>query len=130
GRDRLTELLGVEWGEVSEASVDGGNGVPATLRVCFSTGAPAYELIEAVPGTRWECNEESNLHHVSYFPHPLAEQSDRLAASGCPVDHTLSGADGAPILIYHRDALGVRIELLSEGVRASVERHQTPGRAP
>ena len=129
GRDHLTELLGVEWGLVSEAIVPagGGEGGQVTLRVCFSTGAPGIELIEEVPGTVWACNEHSNLHHISFFVDDLVDESSHLSAALCPLEHAIVTEEGPPILAYHRDGMGVRIELVSSAVRSKIEQHQRPG---
>jgi hypothetical protein len=130
GRDRLSEFVGVEWGPVSEARVLAVNGASrqwVTLRVCFSTGAPGIELLEEVPGTVWVCNEHSNLHHVSFFADELVRESDRLDAARCPLEYAIVSGEGPPILAYHRDALGVRIELVSSAVRSNIEQHRSPG---
>jgi catechol 2,3-dioxygenase-like lactoylglutathione lyase family enzyme len=127
-RDRLAPLLGVRGGPISEARVPSGVGGDAervALRVCFSTGEPAIELLEEVPGTVWTCNESSNLHHISYFVDDVATTSRQLDAAGCPLEYTIPMGDGSLTLAYHRDVLGTRIELVSTAVRSSIDQANT-----
>jgi catechol 2,3-dioxygenase-like lactoylglutathione lyase family enzyme len=127
-RDRLAALLGVIWGPISESRVPSGAGGDAEhvgLRVCFSRGEPAIELIEEVPGTVWTSNQQSNLHHISYFVDDVAATSKQLAAVGCPLEYMIPMGDGSLTLAYHRDALGARIELVSTAVRSKIDQANT-----
>ena len=62
------------------------------------TVAPYLELIEEMPGTEWECNEYSYLHHIGFCP------------MWCEIQQA-----------YNRDPLGVRLELVSETQREMIE---------
>lgn len=123
---RLTELLGVAWGPVmeSEIQVRDRDGAARTVpnRMCYSTQAPYLELIQEVPGTPWVCNEHSNLHHIGFFSGALAAESGRLHEAACPLEIMDGSAPAAPAMwAYHRDPLGVRVELVSNDLRAMME---------
>lgn len=120
---RLGDLLDVTWGPVIEFDnlevLDAG-GVERTIpnRFCYSTEPPYLELIQAVPGTAWELNESSNLHHVGFFTSDLGGDSNELSSAGCPLLLGGRTGDRAPTsFVYHRDPLGVVIELVDEAVR-------------
>jgi Glyoxalase/Bleomycin resistance protein/Dioxygenase superfamily len=123
---RLTDLLGAAWGPVLENEIeirDGeGNELRVPNRICYSTGPPYIELILEVPGTPWVCNEHSNLHHIGFYTATVAADSDRLGAAVCPLEIMGGHGDGPPNgWAYHRDPLGVRIELVDEAIRAPME---------
>jgi catechol 2,3-dioxygenase-like lactoylglutathione lyase family enzyme len=125
-REHLRELLGVVWGPVVEIDIAkrdaAGNDLTLPLRVCYSTVAPRLELIEEIPGSVWECNEHSNLHHVGFWSDDLVADVGAFGAAGCPL--LLSGRDGdvAPVQsAYHRDPLGFIVELVDTSNRALLE---------
>jgi hypothetical protein len=126
GRARLTELLGVEWGPIVANDIevrDGdGNDLVVPNRICYSTQPPYFELIQEVPGTPWVCSEHSNIHHVGFFSETLAVDADALSAAACPLE-LIDGHGGAPpaAFTYHRDPLGVRIELVNADLRGPME---------
>jgi len=125
-RAHFTELLGVEWGPIAENEIevrDGdGNDLVVPNRICYSTRPPYLELIAEVPGTPWVCNEHSNLHHVGFFSDSLTSDSAHLGAVACPLE-LLDGHGAAPpsTFTYHRDPLGVRIELVNIEMRPMME---------
>ena len=130
---RLTELLGVEWGPVMVNDIDirDADGVERVVpnKICYSTASPYLELIEEVPGTPWVCNEHSNLHHIGVFSGQLIHHSDRFHAAQCPLELTDGTGDGPPVMwAYHRDPLGVRIEIVNDELRPAME--QFMWRAP
>jgi catechol 2,3-dioxygenase-like lactoylglutathione lyase family enzyme len=114
----LTELLGITWGnnmdiEVNAARDRDGNDVEVPFFLCYSREAPHIELIQEVPGTVWECNEHSNLHHIGFWSDSLVDDVTSFVAARCPLQ--LSGRDGdnAPVQsAYHRDPLGFTVELV------------------
>jgi len=124
---RMTELLGVRWGPVmhlDELELRDGTGgdvvLPNTL--CYSTSPPYLELIEEVPGSVWVCNEHSNLHHIGFWSAAMGGDSERLSAAGCPLQICGRSGDTAPIsFAYHRDPLGVRIELVDASLRSTMQ---------
>ncbi len=126
---RLHELLGVEWGpviEIDELAVRDGAGTDRTVpnRLCYTTTGPNLELIEEVPGSVWTCNEHSNLHHVGFFVSALTAEAGRLDRAACPME--LCGRDGSVAprsFAYHRDPLGIRVELVDEALRPSMEEY-------
>ena len=75
-----------------------------------------------VPGTPWVCNEHSNLHHIGVFSREVVHHSNRLHAAQCPLELMDGRGDGPPEMwAYHRDPLGVRIEIVSEELRPAME---------
>jgi catechol 2,3-dioxygenase-like lactoylglutathione lyase family enzyme len=132
-RARFTELLETQWGPIIEGDIDirdgAGNDLVVPNRICYSTQPPYLELITEVPGTPWVCNEHSNLHHIGFFSHVLVADSGRLSAVGCPLE-LLDGHGNAPpsTFTYHRDPLGVRVELVNVELRTAME--QLMFRAP
>jgi hypothetical protein len=124
-RDRFTELLGVAWGPVMVNDIevrdgDGERTVPNTM--CYSTTAPYLELIQEVAGTPWVCNEYSNLHHIGFFTDALADETTRLGAARCPLEMMDGTGDGPPwVWAYHRDPLGVRVEIVNTEMRPMME---------
>ena len=127
GCARLTELIGVTWGPIVEVDAlairdAAGRDIEVPNRLCYSTSAPHLELVEEVVGTVWECNEYSNLHHIGFWSENLTGDSTRFSTSLCPMQ--ICGRDGsvAPLTFaYHRDPLGIRIELVDETIKAGME---------
>jgi hypothetical protein len=124
GRARFAELLDIVWGPIMEIDGDfrdrAGSDFAFHLRLCLSTIPPYLELIEEMPGTEWECNEHSNLHHIGFYSDALVADSGQLSAARCPF--TLgSRQDGELTMAYHRDPLGVRVELVDTALRPMIE---------
>jgi hypothetical protein len=123
----FTDLLGITWGPVVETEafpVREGDGteriVPNTL--CYSTEPPYLELVEEVPGTVWECNEHSNLHHIGVWVDALPADSATYTELRCPLQLCGRDDDGALVqFAYHRDPLGVRIELVDIAMKPMME---------
>jgi catechol 2,3-dioxygenase-like lactoylglutathione lyase family enzyme len=125
---RFTDLLGITWGPVVETEAielrDGdGNELVFPNTLCYSTEPPYLELVLEVPGSVWECNEHSNLHHIGVWSDDLhaetAKYSDDLI---CPLQ--LCGRDaegGLQQFAYHHDPLGVRIELVDASMKPFME---------
>jgi hypothetical protein len=125
-RLRFTELLGARWGPVVENDIeirDGdGNDLVVPNRICYSTQLPYLELIQEVVGTPWVCNEYSNLHHIGFFSDALVADSGGLSTAVCPLELVDGHGDAPPsTFAYHRDPLGVRIELVNAGIRSTME---------
>jgi hypothetical protein len=131
-QEHLGELLGITWGPVVHVDAfdvkafdrEGADGndlvVPNTL--CYSTEAPHIELVEEVPGTVWECNEHSNLHHIGVWTDALPADSATYSELRCPLQLCGRDADGAlQQFAYHRDPLGVRIELVDAAMKPLME---------
>jgi len=123
----FTALLGVEWGPVVQFDGiefrDGdGNDVILPNKLCYSTSPPHLELVQEVPGSVWECNEHSNIHHIGYWTDALPADSDAFGVSQCPLQ--LCGRDGTQSpaqFAYHRDPLGVRFELVDAAMKPMME---------
>ncbi len=122
-RRGLSELLGVAWGptlHLDAADYRGGSGrdlvLPTTM--CYSVDEPHLELIQEVPGSVWVCNEFSNLHHIGFWSEDLAADSADLTGSGCPLQLCGRAGDHAPVsFAYHRNDLGIRIEVVDGAMR-------------
>jgi catechol 2,3-dioxygenase-like lactoylglutathione lyase family enzyme len=123
----FTDLLGITWGPVVHTDTldmrDGDRNdlvFPNTL--CYSTEPPHLELVLEVPGSVWECNEHSNLHHIGVWTDALPADSNRYSELRCPLQLCGHDADTAPIqFAYHRDPLGVRIELVDAAMKPMME---------
>jgi hypothetical protein len=123
-RARLHELLRVTWGPIMHLDQvhyrDGdGNDLVLPTTICYSTGNPALELIEEVPGTVWVRNEHSNLHHIGLWSDDFDADTNALAAGRCPLQLCGRDGDAAPVsFAYHRDDdLGVRFEIVDTTMR-------------
>jgi catechol 2,3-dioxygenase-like lactoylglutathione lyase family enzyme len=123
---RLTELLDTRWGPIMEPVMewrDGeGNTQVTQLRISFSDGPPHIELIEERPGTIWVCNEHSNLHHIGYYSGAIAADSQHLTEARCPLQGTMATEPEPSAFAYHRDPLGIRLELVDDSARAAMPR--------
>jgi hypothetical protein len=123
----FSDLLGITWGPVVETDglpVRDGDGdelvVPNTL--CYSVEPPHVELVQEVPGSVWECNEHSNLHHIGVWTDALPADSASYTDLRCPLQLCGRDDDGAPVqFAYHRDPLGVRIELVDVALKPMME---------
>jgi hypothetical protein len=119
----LSEQLGVTWGPILHLDAvehrDGsGRDLVLPTTICYSVDAPHLELIEEVPGSVWVCNEHSNLHHIGFWSDDLAADGSDLTGSGCPLQLCGRAGDDAPVsFAYHRNDLGVRIEIVDAGMR-------------
>ena len=116
----FTDLLGIGWANPMENQIEvvdaDGSRTPVLNRICYSDQPPYLELIEEAPGTPWVGNEHSNLHHIGFFGTSPTEASERFAGVGCPLE-LRDGGDGAPTWVYHRDPLGVRVEVIDAAIR-------------
>jgi catechol 2,3-dioxygenase-like lactoylglutathione lyase family enzyme len=123
----FTDLLGITWGPVVHTDTldlrDGdGNDLVFPNTLCYSTEPPHLELVLEVPGSVWECNEHSNLHHIGVWTDALPADSTRYSELRCPLQLCGHDADTAPIqFAYHRDPLGVRIELVDAAMKPMME---------
>ncbi len=127
GRARLTELFGTTWGPIVQVDAlairdASASDLEVPNRLCYSTSAPHLELIEEVAGTVWECNQYSNLHHIGFWSEDLTGDSTHFSASGCPLQICGRDVGVAPTTFaYHRDPLGIRIELVDIAMKAVME---------
>jgi hypothetical protein len=122
----LTNALGVRWCAVTEVdfAVVGPDGQTTTvpLRMVYSAEPPYVEVIQEVAGTPWVCNPHSNLHHIGFWADGLQASHDHLVASACPLELAGAGEGRGPQgFTYHRDAFGVRVELVDAAMRPMIE---------
>jgi hypothetical protein len=123
----LGELLGISWGPIVEVEAldvrDGdGNDLVVPNRLCYSTEPPHLELVQEVPGSVWECNEHSNLHHIGVWTDALPADSATYSDLRCPLQLCGRESGTAPVqFAYHRDPLGVRIELVDAAMKPMME---------
>ena len=74
-----------------------------------------------MPGSLWVCNEHSNLHHIGFWSDDLATDSAELAGSGCPLQLCGRAGGAAPVsFAYHRNDLGIRIEIVDAAMRETM----------
>lgn len=121
-----TDLLGLEWGPVLETDVEVrlGDGSERVFpnKIVYSSTPPHLELIQETPGSPWVCNEHSNLHHIGIFSGDFGADAQRLVGSACPLEMYGGHGDGPPsTFTYHRDPWGVRIELVDDAIRQTME---------
>jgi hypothetical protein len=127
-RTHLIESLGVEWGPVRQFEfpyrrADGSDAVVEDFTLCYSLGAPHLELVNAVPGTPWECNEYSNLHHIGLLVDNMSTSSEHLTATSCPMGaHGVDARSGELAWAYHRDELGFNLEIIDAAGSAAMGR--------
>lgn len=125
-RVELSGQLGVSWGPVlrlDAADYRDGSGrdlvLPTTM--CYSVEAPHLELIEEIPGSVWERNQHSNLHHLGFWSDDLDSDGAALAGAGCPMQLCGRAGDRVPAsFAYHRNDLGVRIEIVDASLRGTM----------
>jgi len=123
---QMSAQLGVTWGPVlrlerAEFRDGDGNDLLLPTSFCYSVEQPCLELIEEVPGTVWVRNEHSNLHHLGFWSDDLSQESTRLTAAGCPLQFCGRAAEVAPLsFAYHRNDLGVRIEIVDATMREAM----------
>jgi methylmalonyl-CoA/ethylmalonyl-CoA epimerase len=134
GREHLTELLGVQWGPLHRFEMpyhrgDGTEAVVDGFAISYSVAPPHLELVQAVPGSPWEYNEHSNLHHLGYFVDDPDRVSQHLGAAACPLGaHGIDPRSGALGWAYHRDeALGFQIEIVDAAASSSLGRRMLGG---
>jgi hypothetical protein len=118
--EQLGALLGLTWDGIHEELMPtyrpetGLGEVP--LRVGYSRDRPFLELIEAVPGTPWELDQNggSNLHHLGFFTDNLSADATTVGHSFCPIEICARRQEAWPsIFTYHNNpASGLRIELV------------------
>jgi len=122
-REQMSRQLGTAWGPIlhlDAADYRDGSGhdlvLPTTM--CYSVEPPHLELIQEVPGSVWVCNEYSNLHHIGFWSDDLIADSTDLVGSGCPLQLCGRAGEQAPAsFAYHRNDLGVRIEIVDAAMR-------------
>ena len=133
-REHLSELLGIDWGplhrfDMPYRQVDGTDAVAVGFAISYSRGAPHLELVQAVPGSPWECNEGSNLHHLGFLVDDMDAGSEHLTATACPLGaHGIDAGSGDLGWAYHRDEpLGFRIEIVDAAASGSMGRRMLGG---
>jgi len=122
-REQMSGELGTVWGPVLHLDAadcrDGaGHDLVLPTTMCYSVESPHLELIQEVPGSVWVCNEYSNLHHIGFWSDDLVADSSDLIGSGCPLQFCGRAGEQAPAsFAYHRNDLGVRIEIVDADMR-------------
>jgi hypothetical protein len=122
-REQFTELLGVTWGptlhlNATEYRDRTGADLVLPTTFCYSVDEPRIELLQEVPGSVWVRNEHSNLHHIGFWSDDLPADSARLSGGGCPLQFCGRAGEVAPAsFAYHRNELGVRIEIVDAAMR-------------
>jgi len=115
----LTDTFGYEWGpdvqlEYTMQLPDG----PLTYQqhLQYSVTEPRLELVQSVDGTPFQPSS-SGLHHVGYWCADVESTSAALVADGWAWECGVNLEDGSPGWAYHFNPIGVRIELVSRGMK-------------
>jgi catechol 2,3-dioxygenase-like lactoylglutathione lyase family enzyme len=132
--------FGVEWGKLEDFS---GMEIAAPLypdeeismeglRLVWSRTNPALELAQATSGSPaerlWGVEKgEHRLHHVCYWVDDLGAASEYLADRGFALEITLPPGDVATGFAYHRNAEGMRVELMRSEDKPAVDRWLATG---
>ena len=122
----LTSQLDVTWGPILHLDTveyrdGGGEDVILPTTMCYSVDGPHLELIEEVAGSVWVRNDHSNLHHIGFWSDDLAAEGSELARAGCPLQLCGRSGNDAPVsFAYHRNDLGIRIELVDSALREAM----------
>ena len=127
-RARFTELLGVEWGPVMVNDIDvrDGDGVERVVpnKICYSTASPYLELIEEVPGTPVGVQRVLEPPPHRRVHHGAGRRVGALQRCAVPARVDDGRGDGPPVMwAYHRDPLGVRIEIVNDELRPLMEQY-------
>jgi hypothetical protein len=129
--ENLSSLFGYEWcdqiGGPLAVTLPAGDTTTIELRFAYSRTEPRLEIIRAVPGTLWEPESGSGIHHLGYWSDDVAADAAELVAHGHVVEATGSRPDGRPYWTFHRSPVGPRIELVSRDVRAGLEQYWAGG---
>jgi hypothetical protein len=125
----FTELVGARWSPIVESPTalrtQSGQARVVDIRFAYSIDSPHLELIEEAPGSVWELNAYSNIHHIGFWcgDSDLASESRRFGGAMCPVEVMGDdGSDDPALWAYHSDEqFGVRIELLHNDLRTLMQ---------
>lgn len=118
----LSEVLGVRFADPIEPgfavlhSPDGPRHVP--LRLTYSTRPTHIELIESVPGTLWDFDDERKGHHLGMWTADAAADGKRLEEHGFRRLWWADNDDGRTMFSYHETPYGFYIELVDEVAKA------------
>jgi hypothetical protein len=108
----------------AETPVRSGDGSVRVVRVqtrWATIGPPHIELIQSVPGTVWETQNDSEIHHIGFWVDDLAAASERLAKLGFPLEATFDSESSQPTAFaYHSRPGAVRIELTDSSRRGQL----------
>ena len=121
--DELTRLFGYEWCEPiandTEVVLPTGE-TTLPMRLTYSRPLPRVEIVQSVPGTLWQPTD-SGVHHAGYWSDDVAADGAALGDRGFTTEATGLAPDRAPMWAYHRSPTGLRIELVSAGLRPMLE---------
>jgi len=101
-------------------------GGPATMKVRFAysrIGPPYYELIEATDRGIFGREQGIGVHHVGFWESDCESRLAELTSSGLEVEMVEHSPDGRLSLVFFKPSglSGMRVELLSEATRESLE---------
>jgi hypothetical protein len=113
--------LGVSWATPQLRRLSAlwcGRPFQAAVTVTWSRqGPPHVELVHGGPGTPWETDQATVLHHMAYWSDDLAVDVDRLRGLGSELELTGAAAPGGPSsFAYLKRPGGLRIELMDRRV--------------
>jgi catechol 2,3-dioxygenase-like lactoylglutathione lyase family enzyme len=124
-KDRLTSVLGYEWGPEIGGPVDvdwpSGGAATVEIRCAYSITVPRLELVRSVPGTFWSA-AGSGLHHVGYWSDDVSADVGELTDEGYELEVTRAGQGGGLFFAFLRSTAGFRVELVDRRAQPSIER--------
>ncbi len=91
----------------------------------YSRSVPRIEVIQSQPGTLWTPAAGSGIHHLGYWSDDVSRDGWALEQSGCAMEAAGTNESGLQSWAYHRSVQGPRIELVSLGLRPSLEQMWT-----
>ncbi|HVX22059.1 MAG TPA: VOC family protein [Acidimicrobiales bacterium] len=123
--DRMSETLGLHWGDVVESDVHfetPSGPTPTQVRFRYSLeGPPFLEVLERQDGTPWS---EVGLHHLGLWGNGSRDTSAWLASGGCPRETVLMTPDGDWVGgLFHILDDGLRIEIVEDEVKPRLARY-------
>ena len=117
GIEDLSRRFGATFPEPREAQVTvryQGKESKVPVKFVYSRQGPPYiEIIQAVPGTVWEANAGSRIHHIGVFCDDIEDEIAKLQSEGYAYEAASLGPDGSMQgAQYINNDLGVRLELI------------------
>ena len=119
----FAESSGVVWGPVVQTTTEillPSGPLDYETCLCFSVNEPRLELIQSVAGTPMQPSS-SGIHHLGYWCEDVAATSKGLVDQGWAWECGGNFPDGSSAWAYHFNPAGVRIEVVSTGMREGLE---------
>jgi hypothetical protein len=124
----LSASFGYEWcdqiGGIVSVELPEGE-IKIDLRAWYSRSErsePRIEIVQSIPGSVvWTPAEGSGIHHLGYWVADVAARSAVLEEAGYQLEARGVRPGGIPYWAYLRHPSGIRVELVSTGMRPIME---------